>query len=367
MIGNYKPISQSIGVPKCWLRSNFRNQRAWDMSNVRMSRRDTSQLRVAFTLVELLVVIAIIGVLVSLLLPAVQAARDAARRAQCQNNVKQMGLGLQSAQSARKSLPPQTGWLGNDETGTFGTIFFHMLPYLEETNLYDLALIEETVTQDYPCNYTQQAGSRDIRRRIGNQELKVYVCPSEDSQSYVLPNWGWAGSCYATNFQVFSAYEEYADFYIAKRRPIPPLRIRNTCDEDTLEIWEGKADLGRSITDGVSNTIFVAEKFANCNSTGPHPGGSADGGTMWARWDWFDYWQPTFAAYVQGPVSMFQSAPYPHERGGPCNPRVAQTPHPGVMNVGLGDGSVRVLSDGMDANVWWALSTPRGEEIIESL
>ncbi len=125
------------------------------------------------------------------------------------------------------------------------------------------------------------------------------------------------------------------------------------------------ASCAARIGDGLSNTIFFAEKYANCNSTGPYPEGRADGGTMWARWDWTDYWQPTFAAFVKGPSSMFQSAPWPHEHGGPCNPRVAQSSHPGVMNVGMGDGSVRALAEGMDGAAWWALCTANGGDVVE--
>ena len=304
-----------------------------------------------FTLVELLVVIAIIGVLVGLLLPAIQAAREAARLAQCKNNVKQIGLATQNVQSTMGNLPPQFGRLGNDTSGSFGTIFYHLLPYIEENNLYEMSRVEVTVDQTYPCSYTQTAGSHDSRRRMGGEEIQAYNCPSEITQSYVKPNWGWGGSCYASNYTVFANDDTRA-------------RLKNSCHEQNLKLWQGKADLGRTIDDGVSNTIFFAEKYANCNSTGPYPGGTADGGTMWARWDHTDYWQPTFAAFIQGPTSMFQSAPWPHENPGPCNPRLAQTPHRGVMNAGMGDGSVRSLSDALDGEVWWAMCTPSGEETI---
>ena len=313
--------------------------------------------RLAFTLVELLVVIAIIGVLVSLLLPAVQSARAAARRAQCKNTHRQIGIGTQNVQSAMRRQPPQFGWFGTEDTGSFGTVFFHLLPYLEQNNLYEESVVIEDINQDYPCNYTQYRGAHDSRRKIGAEELSVFICPSDGSQSYVRPNWGWGGSCYASNFQVFSDIASYRD--ILRR-----LRPSNVCDSRILDVWQGEADLGRTIGDGLSNTILFAEKYANCNSTGPYqsPGSNADGGTMWARWDHMDYWQPTFAAFIEGPESMFQSNPWPHEFGGACNPRVAQTPHAGIMNVGMGDGSVRVLNVDMDAEVWWALCTPNEGE-----
>jgi prepilin-type N-terminal cleavage/methylation domain-containing protein len=300
-----------------------------------------------FTLVELLVVIMIIGMLIALLLPAVQSARSAARRSQCQNNLKQIGLAAQNFHSAVGRMPPQFGWFGSSDSGSFGTLFFHLLPYVEQDALYQRARVESDIDQTYPCNYSQKAGTYDSRLRLGGEFIQVYVCPADGSQPYVKPNWGWGGSCYAANYQVFAA---------------GPARVAHPCAVTNLANWQGKAVLGRTIGDGTSNTIFFVEKYANCNSTGPYPTGQPDGGTMWARWDWTDYWQPTFAAFVLGPASMFQSAPWPHTRGGPCNPRVAQTPHHGVMNVGMGDGSVRSLSASLDGNTWWAMCTPDGSE-----
>src|SRR5438552_9189513 len=89
--------------------------------------------RSGFTLVELLVVIAIIGVLVALLLPAVQSAREAARRMQCANNLKQLGLAFHTYESTFKVLPPETMCSGTNEP----TAFVHILPNIEQSALYD--------------------------------------------------------------------------------------------------------------------------------------------------------------------------------------------------------------------------------------
>ena len=91
------------------------------------------RLRGAFTLVELLVVIAIIGVLVALLLPAIQAAREASRRSQCSNNLKQIGLALHNFEQSHKRLPPCARY--SSDGNRRGSIFLFLLPYLEETAL----------------------------------------------------------------------------------------------------------------------------------------------------------------------------------------------------------------------------------------
>src|SRR5688572_21087337 len=92
----------------------------------------------AFTLIELLVVIAIIGILIALLLPAVQAARESARNAHCKNNLKQLALGVQHYQDTHKHLPRYWGWeLGNKHKGIFGNWFVHILPYVEQHAVHD--------------------------------------------------------------------------------------------------------------------------------------------------------------------------------------------------------------------------------------
>ncbi len=134
-----------------------------------------------FTLVELLVVIAIIGILIALLLPAVQAAREAARRTQCANNLKQIGLAIHGFHDSRQRLPPATTY--DDDDYGWGT---YILPFAEQQALYDLIDPESKNKLDSPFSDTNSTAARaagcrsrwQCRPGIESTSLSMYVCPS---------------------------------------------------------------------------------------------------------------------------------------------------------------------------------------------
>jgi prepilin-type N-terminal cleavage/methylation domain-containing protein len=315
-----------------------------------MSRRnDRSK---AFTLVELLVVIAIIGILIALLLPAVQAARESARRTQCVNNLKQIAVATHNYHDTYKVLPPQYGM--GAKNSDYGTVLFHILPFMEQNPLMEKTRTSGGTSTTYMgITFTRTPNACDLRNSgIEGTWIVGFSCPSDETAAEVNANWGWSGASYGGNFRVFGNLSGTTAASVSDG--VTSANIAN---------WQGRKSLA-GLTDGTSQTLIFAEKMGQCNSTGPYPG-NPDGGNMWTRWDWLDYWQPTFAAFITGTGSVFQGQPRPWKNGGKCNPRLAQTPHvSGSMNVAVGDGSVRTVSSTITGTTWWAICTPDQGETV---
>ena len=208
----------------------------------------TQKVRAAFTLVELLVVIAIIGILVALLLPAIQSAREAARRTECQNHLKQIGLAIQTYHDTQKAFP-----MGRDRTDQLGVSWaFRLLPQIEESAIYASrdktkrvddeanALAMRTPIQIYACPSRRPAAAD---RNFDNNDTPP---PSTDLGVATLGDYaGNAGYEYTTGMEKVVADTFTTDLVdTTKAGPI----------------YSGSKINGRRVEDGLSNTLAVGER-----------------------------------------------------------------------------------------------------------
>lgn len=274
-----------------------------------------------FTLVELLVVIAIIGILVALLLPAVQAAREAGRRSQCSNNLKQMGLGFHNYHDTLKKLPPAGMSPGIVYNLSFWTLIF---PYMEQNNL--VANLDRT-SADQGWLGTN-ANNRNI---FAGKKIPFMICPStplpeQIAGLYDVPSASYAGVSGATN------HSSASPAYIG------------TASQGGL-LTPGKCFGLAAATDGTSNTMLVAEQSDWCvDGSGAKVDCKSDCGhgmTMGVCYD--GYYRPFSVTAVMHPINQKSSTAT--GVGGNCGANSPiQSAHPGGAQILLTDGSVRFIS-----------------------
>jgi prepilin-type N-terminal cleavage/methylation domain-containing protein/prepilin-type processing-associated H-X9-DG protein len=320
--------------------------------------------RVGFTLVELLVVIAIIGILIALLLPAVQAAREAARRTQCTNHVKQIGLALHNYHDSYNSFPA-FGWGANQHTpgvppnnekkGSSGLAT--LLPYLEQPALYDKLDFRQCFT-NFPGNNpgTLVGDAATNGNAAASQiELSPFVCPSDNTrnQEHALsgfhygPATGFTGS--KTNYDLVTYANHVFQSYRWKQ-------ITNRTER--MFGWESDCRMG-DVKDGTSNTFMVGE------TTKYHVNGRA---FAWAYRGWVMCGvDPAYAnSPIYGGINVWHQ-PWIHPTWAsppfvPVTGRArswwcaAASLHPGGCNFAMADGSVHFIPQTIDFPVLVALS-----------
>ncbi len=218
----------------------------------------------AFTLVELLVVISIIGILMGLLLPAVNSARESARRLQCCNNFKQIGLAVIAYEGAMEAYPPATSDRNNlAETGHRENWVVMALPYMDQQTLYNeiTGILGESSSRSMSGNDTLSSDTTVKMSNLRATELAFFKCPSDlnSRTPYVNGNGSWGRMDYGLNMSAV-----YSD------------RLKGRSDSDFDTYWKdvrcrGISMLDRSISseeikDGKSNTILICEIRAGVNT-----------------------------------------------------------------------------------------------------
>lgn len=310
--------------------------------------------RHGFTLVELLVVIAIIGILIALLLPAVQAAREAARRSQCSNNLKQSALAMHMRHDQKGTLPPGMGPYGC----CWGTWQVLVLEFMEQRQLMDLYINwggnDTTVVQVGGTTYTGlRYGSSPNTTNVTTKRLNAFTCPSDRPNA---PIGSITSHNYAVNFGT-TGYGQQANLngVLFKSAPF-------TVAKTTAEPFKGVplAD----IIDGTSNTILIGEVLQGTGS-------DLRGFTWWGDASQFTtYLSPNSPLPDRIYTAGFcvnepdQNLPCDVSTGTDPTMFAARSRHPGGVQVSLCDASARFISETIDINTWRALSTSRGSESL---
>jgi prepilin-type N-terminal cleavage/methylation domain-containing protein/prepilin-type processing-associated H-X9-DG protein len=304
-----------------------------------------------FTLVELLVVIAIIGVLIALLLPAIQAARETARTCTCRNHLRQIGLAVQLFHDTNKTLPPPKVLGGNgglfsdpdhaDQFSQRGSAFVLLLPYLEEANRFATYDITKDVTH-----------SKNLP--ITSRPIELYMCPSMSLPREVP--YEPAGERLGPGSYMLSVYTQYGPTEETDGAFMRPVFSGPSQTRYDLPLAH--------ITDGTTNTFLIGENSYNL------PGLKFDTvpGPKWGDQAWAEgYWALSWGnirwnLYRDLKVALYNRTDRPQE-----GLRVFKSDHRGGAQFVFLDGSVRFIPEEIDYTVLRALVTRAGEEVNHSL
>jgi prepilin-type N-terminal cleavage/methylation domain-containing protein len=335
--------------------------------------------RRGFTLIELLVVIAIIAILIGLLVPAVQKVREAAARLQCQNNLKQLGLAMHTYHDANKKLPFGEGH-GSSQVGTnpgtsvtargccWGLWQSMILPYIEQASM--LRLWQNHLGSDNAGRAITGTGNR-LRygdspnvENVTSKQLAILTCPSDNpNPGAITTNIG--GVTYAiTSHNYVVNYGNGTNYGLdptVGATPPFPAGYRVLAAPFGMAPYVKRLT---DITDGTSNTLLASETVQGI-------GGDLRGFTWWAPGAQFTTFYPPNTSLPDIVTQSCNNQPAQNlpcqNNGGAWNIQAARSRHTDGVNVVLGDGSVRFVSQSINIDVWRATSTIAGGEPVTLL
>jgi prepilin-type N-terminal cleavage/methylation domain-containing protein/prepilin-type processing-associated H-X9-DG protein len=347
----------------------------------------------AFTLIELLVVIAIIAVLIALLLPAVQSAREAARRAQCINNMKQLGLAMHNYHSAEGSFPtgdirgvgvPMMPGASNCGTNIFSDCqntpwFVLMLPYFEQGNLansYNYALGAEGPLMPLPLGYFANS-------TVAATKISTFQCPSDrDMQFQITPAYvgGALSGPLLTKGNYGASWGNLywgQDTYAVSSFPAPMIDPNTKLPPTFMKSAFGFYTSGlNTMTDGSSNTVAMSEilQGATYDVRGMMwstiPGGASFMSRMAPNSPTDYYGSGIYGDFLNQAIFCVtepaQGLPCTGEAGDKPAYAGARSRHSGGVNCLFGDGSVRFIKNSISMPTWLAINSANGGEVVSS-
>ncbi len=306
--------------------------------------------RAAFTLIELLVVIAIIGILIGLLLPGVQAAREAARRMSCSNNLKQIGLAMHHYNDVHRRLPPtvmgiNVGPSRGEPIHQAGlTSFVSILPYVEESALFE----QFDLTKD------AYAPSNEA---LAKKTPSVYRCPSMMLPDSGGPSQGYSSYAVSTGTKKYrnqpnnGAMVDAMNVFRGER-----LAVGVPAAQSWLS-WVNVDEISNA--DGATNTLLVGEfglQFRDTSSLPfPYPGAGGESAGQWAASYPYHSTASVFGKFNAKKISLFDVPSYESFRG----------PHVGGVQFVMSDGGVRFLNESVDAVILRRLASRNDGEVID--
>lgn len=355
-----------------------------------------------FTLIELLVVIAIIGVLISLLLPAVQQAREAARRSQCRNNLKQIGLAFHNYMEAFQTTPLHQHRIASDYSGGNGSAggkswYCGILPFVDQATIYN------KIDFSNGEGWSAFTAGTSVSMQMSRVQVPLFKCPSESMVNQVsgiaAANFNYVANAgrprnllKVGQASTGAAAPPASKGIISMSRMSPGGPYSSNWRQTTNAAFRM-----RDVTDGASNTAMLSESLVSSSTNNPDRRRNLgytnsamieqydvaidnvvrDGLANFQNWaDWTQYkghswmysdsWQKHVYGHVFPPntvsIAAYSSDTFRcHEGDGAITP---SSDHAGGVHVALMDGSVRFLSNNIDLSIWWGLGTKAEGEVL---